>query len=120
MGMHFTEKRGRENFIRCSGGEKNLAILENHFQKWPFSKKDEDTLKRFFVREPEGRDTLIHFLDNNPKISLKILSSESLSDRNSIGEQLFSSKFYVMKLSLDGLVLVEDNTNLMDLMKYVF
>ena len=121
MGMHFSEKRGRENFIKCSGGEKNLKILEGNFKKWPFSKNEEDVLKRFFVKEPNGRDFLIHMLENTPQIPLRILtSSESLSNFTIAGQKLFTSDFYTLTLDSDTLMLVERNTKYMDLMKYVF
>lgn len=122
MPFHFTEPRGRECLARSAGGEETLQLFENHFsKKWPFSKAEEDTLKRFFVQNPDGRTTLIHYLDKNPAVSLSILSFELLSPHDIVGANLFTSKNYRLIEDLhEGLILLEQNTCSMDLMKYVF
>jgi len=122
MGMHFSQKRGREFFLRSAGGENVLQKFENHFsKKWPFSEKEEDVLKRFFVREPEGRDLLIKHLDKNPDVSLEIKSFDVTPKQDIAGMSIFLSSNYMLKEHAQkGLILVEQKACLIDMDKYVF
>lgn len=122
MGMHFSQKKGREFFVKAAGGVEILQKFENHFsKKWPFSKKEENTLKRFFVREPLGRDLLMRRLEKNPGISLRVQSFNLMPQNDIDGMTLFASADYILKeVSNKELILIEQNTSYMDLMKYVF
>lgn len=121
MGMYFSEPYGREFFLRSSGGEEVLLSLETHFSKWPFSREEENTIKRFFVREPEGRHILMDYLKKNPGIPLEVQSFELLPKHDIVGIILFNSPTYVLLENLwKGLILVEQNTCFIDKEKYIF
>lgn len=122
MGMHFSEPRGRDFFIHSAGGEQTLKRFENHFsKKWPFSKEQEDVIKRFFVREPDGRIELTKYLNNNPDTSLQVNSFDLDPQEPIDGMSIYLSANYVLKeLSPGKLILVEKNRCMIDLFKYVF